>query len=80
MSKQQLSTALCNAISLVIFKVDAVLYKTFNIVSSFRRHHWVLSGKRLQRDLDREHSMRDHLNAFNGTSYTTKQALALRED
>lgn len=67
-------------ISLVIFKIDNVLYKTFGIVSSFRRHHWVLSGKRLQRDLDREHSMRDHLNALNGTSYTTKQALALRED
>lgn len=69
-----------NLISLVIFKVDNVLYNTLGIVSSFRRHSWVLSGKRLQRDLDREHSMRDHLNALNGTSYTTKQALALRED
>ena len=67
-------------ISLVIFKVDNVLYKTFGIVSSFRRYSWALSGKRLQRDLDREHSLRDHLNALNGTSYTTKQALALRED
>jgi hypothetical protein len=49
-------------------------------VSPFRRHHWALSSKRLQRDLDREHSMRDHLNALNGTSYTTKQALALQKD
>ena len=69
-----------NLISLVIFKIDNVLYKTLGIVSPFRRHHWVLSGKRLQRDLDREHSMRDHLNALNGTSYTTKQALALRDN
>lgn len=69
-----------NLISLVIFKIDNVLYKTFGIVSPFRRHHWVLSGKRLQRDLDREHSMRDHLNVLNGTSYTTKQALALQKD
>ena len=69
-----------NLISLVIFKIDNVLYKTFGVVGSFRRHSWVLSGKRLQRDLDREHSMRDHLNALNGTSYTTKQALALQKD
>ena len=69
-----------NLIALAIFKIDNVLYKTLGIVSPFRRHHWVLSGKRLQRDLDREHSMRDHLNALNGTSYTTKQALALQKD
>lgn len=68
-----------NLISLVIFKIDNVLYKTLGIVSPFRRHSWVLSGERLQRDLDREHSMRDHLNALNGTSYTTKQALALED-
>ena len=66
-----------NLISLVIFKIDNVLYKTLGIVSSYRKHAWALSGKRLQRDLDREHSMRDHLNALNGTSYTTKQALTL---
>lgn len=68
-----------NLISLVIFKIDNVLYKTFGIVSSFRRHSWVLSGKRLQRALDSEHSLRDHLNALNGTCYTTKQALALED-
>ncbi len=69
-----------NLISFVIFKIDNVLYKTLGIVSSFRRDAWALSGKRLQRDLDREHSMRDHLNLLNGTSYTTKQALALRDN
>lgn len=68
-----------NLISLVIFKVDNVFYKTLGIVSSFRRHAWELQGKRLQRDLDREHSMRDYLNAINGTCYTTKQALALED-
>ena len=66
-----------NFISLVIFKIDNVLYKTLGFVSSYRKHAWALSGKRLQRDLDREHSMRDHLNLLNGTSYTTKQALTL---
>ena len=68
-----------NLISLVIFKIDNVLYKTFGIVSPFRRHARALSDKRLQRALDREHSVRDHLNALNGTSYTTKQALALED-
>ena len=68
-----------NLISLVIFKIDNVLYKTLGVVSSYRKHAWVLGGKRLQRDLDREHSMRDHLNALNGTCYTTKQALALED-
>jgi hypothetical protein len=66
-----------NFISLVIFKVDTVLYKTFGFVSSFRSQSWTRQGRRLQRDLDREHSMRDHLNAIYGTSYTTKQALVL---
>lgn len=69
-----------NLISLVIFKIDNVLYKTFGFVSSFRRDAWARQGKRLQRDLDREHSMRDSLNALNSTSYTTKQALALRDN
>ena len=64
-------------IAVAIFKVDTVLYKTFGFVSSFRSQSWTRQSKRLQRDLDREHSLRDHLNALNGTSYTTKQALAL---
>lgn len=64
-------------IAVAIFKVDTVLYKTFGLVSPFRRDAWARQGRRLQRDLDREHSMRDHLNAIYGTSYTTKQALAL---
>ena len=71
---------ICNLIAVAIFKVDAVLYKTFGIVSSFRRNAWARQGKGLQKDLDGEHSMRDHLNALHGTSYTTKQALALRKD
>lgn len=69
-----------NLIAVSIFKVDTALYKTFGFVSPFRRDAWARQGRRLQRDLDREHSLRDHLNALNGTSYTTKQALALRKD
>lgn len=69
-----------NFISLVIFKADTVLYKTFGFVSSFRRQSWVRQSKRLQEDLDREHAKRDLANAIYGTSYTTKQALALKDN
>lgn len=69
-----------NFIFLVIFKIDNVLYKTFGFVGSFRRQSWARQGKRLQEDLDSEHSLRDHLNAIYGTSYTTKQALALEDN
>lgn len=71
---------ICDLISLVIFKIDNALYKTLGIVSSFRRGAWARQSRRLQRDLDREHSMRDYLNALNGTSYTTKQALMLQDN
>ena len=63
----------------LIVRVDTVLYKTFGIVSSFRRNAWARQGKGLQKYLDGEHSKRDHLNALKGTSYTTKQALALED-
>lgn len=67
-------------IAVVVLKVDNVLYKTFGLVSPFRKRSWALSGKRLQEDLDREHATRDYLNYLYGTNYTTKQALALQKD
>ena len=70
---------ICDLIAVAIFKVDTVLYKTFGIVSSFRSQSWTRQRRRLQQDLDREHSKRDYLNALKGTSYTTKQALALED-
>ena len=66
-------------LAVVVFRIDNMLYKTFGFVSPFRRQSWAISGKRLQEDLDHEHSMRDRLNDFYGTDYTTKQALALRK-
>ena len=67
-------------IAVVVFRIDNMLYKTFGFVSPFRRNAWARQGKRLQQDLDRGHSMRDHLNALHGTSYTTRQALKLQKD
>lgn len=66
---------ICNLIAVVIFKVDTALYKTLGVVSSFRRDAWTRRGKRLQRDLDDEHSKRDLVNSLFGHDYTTKQAL-----
>lgn len=66
---------ICELIAVAIFKVDTVLYKTFGFVSSFRRDAWKLQGRRLQQDLDREHSRRDQANSIFGHDYTTKQAL-----
>lgn len=70
---------ICKLIAVAIFKIDTVLYKTLGIVSPFRRDVWKLQSKRLQKVLDAEHSLRDQLNALHGTSYTTKQALALED-
>lgn len=64
-----------NLIAVAIFKVDTVLYKTFGFVSPFRRDAWARQGRRLQRDLDREHSRRDLVNSLYGHNYTTKKAL-----
>lgn len=67
-------------IAVAIFKVDNALYKTFGLVSPFRKESWAIDGKRLQQQLNWEHARRDHLNALYGANYTTKQALALRKD
>ena len=66
---------ICDLIAVAILKIDTVLYKTLGVVSSFRRDAWTRQGKRLQRDLDREHSQRDHVNSLFGHNYTTKKAL-----
>lgn len=68
-----------NTLAQVIFKIDTILYRTLGVVSPLRRQSWSRQGRRLQRSLDREHSMRDYLNTRYGTSYTTKQALALED-
>lgn len=66
--------------AVVASKVDNAFYKTFGLVSPFRKQSWAIDGKRLQQQLDWEHARRDRLNDFWGTNYTTKQALALRKD
>ena len=69
-----------NLIAIAILKIDNVLYKTFGLVSPFRKQSWALKAKRLQQELDYEHARWDRLNDFWDTDYTTKQALALHKD
>ena len=68
-----------DTIAVVIFKVDTVLYRTLGFASPLRKQSWARQGRRLQRKLNYEHSLRDYLNTRRGTSYTTKQALALED-
>lgn len=68
-----------DTIAQVIFKIDTILYRTLGLVSPLRRQSWARQSRRLQRKLNYEHLLRDYLNACHGTSYTTKQALALED-
>ena len=69
-----------NAVSRVIFAVDNLLYNTVGVVTPFRRRYWKRRSRKVQGDLYREHSMRDHINRLNGTNYTTKKAIEVYED
>lgn len=69
-----------NAVSRVIFAVDNLLYNTIGIVTPFRRRYWRRRANKIQRELDREHSMRDHINRLNGTNYTTKKAIEIYDN
>lgn len=64
-----------NAISRVIFTLDNLLYNTIGIVTPFRRRYWHRRANKIQRDLDREHSIKNHVNSLHGRNYTTKKAI-----
>lgn len=63
-------------IAIVVVGFDNVLYRTFGIVSALRKHYWAKRGRSLQVMLDEEHKKRDMVNAYLGTNYTTKRAIA----
>lgn len=47
------------------------------IFKSIKEKAWQRHVKKMQRALDKEHSLKDHYNALYGCYYTTKQALEL---
>ena len=64
-----------NAVSRVIFAVDNLLYNTVGIVTPFRKAYWRRRANKIQRELDREHSIKNHVNATHCSNYTTKKAI-----
>ena len=69
-----------NAVSRVIFGVDNLLYNTIGIVTPFRRAYWRRRANKNQRELDREHSIKNHINAIYGSNYTTKKAVEIYDN
>lgn len=63
----------------IIAKVDKFLYKYIGIVTPIRRTYWRRTAKKLQRQLDREHSIRDFVNNH-GYNVTTEEALRIYEE
>lgn len=64
-----------NAVFRVIFAVDNLLYNTVGIVTPFRKAYWRRRANKIQRDLDREHSIKYYINSLHGSNYTTKKAI-----
>ncbi len=47
------------------------------IFKAIKEKAWQRHVKKIQRELDKIHAVRDYYNKFNKTCYTTKQALEL---
>lgn len=69
-----------NAVSRVIFRVDNLLYNTIGIVTPFRRRYWRRRANKIQRELDREHSIKDTMNTVCNSNYTTKKAVEIYDN
>lgn len=63
----------------IVAKIDKFLYKYIGIVTPLRRNIWRRTAKKLQRQLDREHSIRDFVNNH-GYNVTTEEALRIYEE
>lgn len=69
-----------NAVSRIIFAVDNLLYNTVGVVTPFRRRYWRRRANKTQRELDREHSIKDTMNAICNSNYTTKKAIEIYDN
>lgn len=66
-------------ITKIIAKIDNFIYRFIGIVTPLRRAFWRRESRKLQRQLDREHSIRDFVNNH-GYNVTTEEALRIYED
>ena len=63
----------------VIAKVDNFIYKCIGIVTPLRRAFWRRTSRSIQRELDRQHSIRDFVNNH-GYNVSTEEALRIYEE
>lgn len=63
----------------IIAKVDNFIYKSFKIVTPLRRTIWHRASRSIQRELDRQHSIRDFVNNH-GYNVSTEEALRIYEE
>ena len=66
-------------IAKVVTKVDNFIYKCIGIVTPLRRSIWRRTSRSIQRELDRQHSIRDFVNNH-GYNVTTEEALRIYEE
>lgn len=66
-------------IATIIANIDKFLYKYIGIITPLRRAFWRRESRKLQRELDREHSIRDFVNNH-GYNVTTEEALRIYEE
>lgn len=62
-----------------VAKIDKFLYKYIGIVTPIRRTYWRRTAKKIQRELEREHYIRDFVNNH-GYNVTTEEALRIYEE
>lgn len=63
----------------IVAKVDKFLYKYIGIVTPIRRIYWRRTARKIQRELEREHYIRDFVNNH-GYNVTTEEALRIYEE
>lgn len=62
-----------------VTKVDNFIYRFIGIVTPLRRAFWRRTARKIQRELEREHSIRDFVNNH-GYNVTTEEALRIYKD
>lgn len=63
----------------IVAKIDKFLYKYIGIVTPIRRTYWRRTARKIQRELNREHYIRDFVNNH-GYNVTTEEALRIYEE
>lgn len=63
----------------VIAKIDNFIYRFIGIVTPLRRVFWRRTAKKIQRELEREHYIRDFVNSH-GYDVTNEEALRIYEE